>query len=77
LKILSISRTKVTGNFEPLRDLPSLLHLLVEELTLDAAALNVFGELPSLTRLTLRNATYPQEALEQLRQKRPELPIDL
>jgi hypothetical protein len=77
LKILSISQTKVTGNFESLRELASLQHLLVQDLTLDAAAMNVFGELPSLSRLSLTNATYPQEALDQLRQKRPELVVDL
>jgi hypothetical protein len=77
LKILDISRTKIAGNFEQLRALASLKHLLVQNLTLDAAAMSVFGELPSLSRLTLTNATYPQEALAELRQKRPELAIDL
>jgi hypothetical protein len=76
LKVLDISQTKVTGNFEPLRDLSSLKHLLVGGLTLDAAAIEAIGGCPSLSRLTLIEATYPQEAVEQLTQKRPELAID-
>jgi hypothetical protein len=76
LKVLDISNTKVTGNFEPLRELTNLKHLLVQNLMLDAAAINAFGECPALSRLTLIGSTYPKEALDELRQKRPELAVD-
>jgi hypothetical protein len=76
LKILDLSGTKIEGNLAPLRDLSELKHLLVQELSLDAAALAAIGDIPALSRLTLRGANYPPEALAQLRKARPELAVD-
>jgi hypothetical protein len=76
LKILDLSQTKVTGNFGAFRELPQLQHLLVQKLTLDAAAIAAIGQIPNLSRLTLWEATYPEEALSQLEQKKPNLAID-
>jgi hypothetical protein len=76
LKILNISGTKVSGNLEPLRDLPALKHLVVQQLSLDAASFRSIGEFPALTRLTVQGSTYPDDALQQLINKRPDLTID-
>ena len=76
VEILDLSRTKVTKNLAPLREMPDLKHLLLENLTLDAAALNAIANFPAITRVTLREATYPAEALAQLKQKKSGLAID-
>jgi hypothetical protein len=76
LKILDLSGTKVTGNLSPLRELPNLEHLLVQNLTLDAAAIDAIAEFPSINRLSIRESTYPEESLAQLKQKKAGLAID-
>jgi hypothetical protein len=76
LKILDLSGTKVSGNLQPLSALPSLQHLVAQQLSLDAAAIHAISEFPTLTRLTLRESTYPEDALNQLTEKRPALAID-
>lgn len=76
LKIVDVSGTEVSGGFEALAELSDLNWLVVQRLSLDGAALDAIGKLPSLTRLTLRESTYPKESLEALAKSRPGLAID-
>lgn len=76
LTIIDLSGTKVTGNFETLRDLTNLNWLVLNRLTLDAASIAAIGDCPNLSRLTLKGATCPADALQQLAEKRPNLAID-
>ncbi len=76
LSIIDISGTKVTGNFEPLRELTELNWLVASRLSLDAAAIAALGDCESLKRVSLNDSTCPPEALDQLAQKRPNLAID-
>jgi hypothetical protein len=76
LGILDLSGTKVTKDIAPLRELPKLEHLLLQSLALDAAALAAVAEFPAITHLTLTGATYPEEALAQLQERKSGLSID-
>ncbi|MEX2167837.1 MAG: hypothetical protein WD851_00880 [Pirellulales bacterium] len=76
LKILDLSGTKVAGDFEPLQELSELNWLVAQRLSLDAAAITALGKCQSLTRLTLKETTVPEEAVSQLERERPNLTID-
>jgi internalin A len=76
LNIIDVSGTKVTSNLEPLSELPALTWLVAGRLTLDAAAIDSIGNCPNLSRVSLRETTYPPEALNELKKHRPHLTID-
>lgn len=76
LQIVDLSGTKVTGNLEPLRALGDLNWLVLRNLTLDAGAFDAIAQFPALSRLTLQESTYPQEAVDKLLQQKSGLAID-
>jgi hypothetical protein len=76
LNILDISGTKVTGNFEPLAELPDLTWLVAKRLALDAPAVAALGRCASLKRLSLNDTTCPQDAVAELAESKPGLMID-
>lgn len=76
LQIVDLSATKVTGSLEPFRELSDLNWLVLRNLTLDAAAFDAIAQFPALTRLTLQESTYPQDAVDKLLQQKSGLSID-
>lgn len=76
LQIIDLSGTKVTGNLEPLQGLGDLNWLVLRNLTLDAAAFDAIAPFPALTRLTLQESTYPQDAVDKLLQQKSGLSVD-
>ena len=76
LRILDLSATPVTGNFEPLLSLPQLEWLVLRELKLADDALPKLQGMATLKRLGLEGSEYPGKSLSTLLQASPTLSVD-
>jgi hypothetical protein len=76
LHILDLSATKVTGNLEPVAELPQLEWLLLRGAKLNDDALPKLAACPRLKRLSLEDAKYSPESIAELRKALPGLSVD-
>ncbi len=76
LRILDLSGTQITGGLGALAPLRQLDWLLLRKLQLNDGSLADLAGCSSLKRLTLEDCQYPEESLQALTKRRPDLAID-
>lgn len=76
LKILNLSENSLDGDFAPLKNLDQLEHLLLSEIELSDEAMATFGQLESLSRLTIIGSKVSDEAVDKLKQAKLGIQID-
>lgn len=76
LKILDASETGIVENLAPLKELPELDWLVLENTEIGAAAMGTIAELPKLNRLTVKGSQIAAADMAALKKAKPQLSID-
>jgi hypothetical protein len=76
LKNLNIGNTPVTGDLSELARLQSLEWLLIPDMKLSDDVVKTLANLGRLSHLSINGSTISEQALDELRKKKPNLTID-